>query len=134
MTKQCIITDEPITSENDLKAHVIPSALGGRLKSRGILSKKGNALLGDKFDLPLIQAFQSLVNLLNGSRDRGSPTRMTDQSGKVCIFEFGKPLSLTAPEYDEVEAGGETHITIKARNLKEVRTLFGRGESRVSDF
>jgi hypothetical protein len=132
----CIITNEPITPENDSKAHVIPSALGGRLKPLGILSKNANTLLGDKIDLPLIQAFQSLMNLLNGSRDRGQNrlTRMTDESGKVYIFKFGEPLSLAAPEYDEVEAAGETHIAIKARNLKEARVLLGRAKANHPAF
>ncbi len=44
----CIITSEPITRENNSRAHVIPSALGGRLKPWDILSKDGNTLLGDK--------------------------------------------------------------------------------------
>jgi hypothetical protein len=30
--KYCIVTGDEITDENDSKAHVIPSALGGRLK------------------------------------------------------------------------------------------------------
>jgi hypothetical protein len=136
MTKHCLITEEPITPENDTKAHVLPSAVGGRLRPRGILSKNGNNLLGDKIDLPLIQAFQSLMNLLNGSRDRGQnrPTPMTDESGKVFIFKFGEPLSLAQPEYNEAEVDGNTHIVIKARNLKEVRTLLGRAKARYPGF
>ncbi len=123
MAKHCIITDEVITKDNDSKAHVIPSALGWRLKPLGILCKNANTLIGDNIDLPLIQAFQSLMNLLNGSRDRGEnrPTPMNDESGKVYIFRFGEPLSLAAPEYEEVDKGPESHITIKARNLKEAR-------------
>jgi hypothetical protein len=136
MTKHCLITEEPITPENDTKAHVLPSAVGGRLRPRGILSKNGNNLLGDKIDLPLIQAFQSLMNLLNGSRDRGQnrPTPMTDESGKVFIFKFGEPLSLAQPEYNEAEVDGNTHIVIKACNLKEVRTLLGRAKARYPGF
>jgi hypothetical protein len=68
----CIITGEPITNENNSRAHVIPSALGGRLKPWNILSRDGNTLLGDNIDLPLIGAFQSLMTFLDGSRDRGT--------------------------------------------------------------
>src|ERR1019366_8569627 len=100
---RCIITGDLITDENDSKAHIIPSALGGRLKPLGILSEHANGLLEDKFDFPLIVAFQSLMNLLNGSRDRGEnqPTPMTDKSGKTYIFRFGEPLALSKPEYEE---------------------------------
>jgi hypothetical protein len=136
MAKHCIITDEVITKDNDSKAHVIPSALGGRLKPLGILCKNANTRIGDEIDLPLIQAFQSLMNLLNGSRDRGQnrPTPMIDESGKVYIFRFGEPLSLAAPRYEEVEKAGECHITIKARNLKEARTLLGRAKAKRPGF
>lgn len=132
MCKYCILTGQPITAANDSKAHVIPSALGGRLKPLGILSDQANTELNDKFDLPLIQAFQSLMNLLNGSRDRGKnqPTRMIDEAGKSYLFKFGEPLSLTAPEFTEVVQNDETHIVIKARNLKEARTLFGRVKTK----
>ena len=91
---RCIITGEVINQENSSRAHVIPSALGGRLKPLGILSKQGNTLLGDKVDLPLIEAFQSLMTLLDGSRDRGTnrPFHMTDENGRDVVVEFGEPL------------------------------------------
>ncbi len=133
---RCIITDEEITRENDSKAHVIPSALGGRLKPLGILSKNGNSLLGDKLDLPLIQAFQSLMTLLNGSRDRGKnqPMRMSDESGRVYVIEFGEPLTLAHPEYREEQVNDGTAFHIDARNLKEARTLLGRVKAAHPEF
>lgn len=123
--RRCIVTGEPITQENNSRAHVIPSALGGRLKPWDILCTKANTLLGDKVDLPLIQSFQAIMSLLNGSRDRGKnqPVRMTDDSGSDFIVEFGEPLKLTNPSYRErlVEDGVEVQIC--ARNLREARTL-----------
>ena len=94
--RRCIITNEPITPENNSRAHVIPSALGGTLKPWDILCKNGNGLLGETVDLPLIQAFQSVMTLLNGSRDRGEnqPVRMTDASGRTYVMKFGEPLEL----------------------------------------
>ena len=136
MTKHCIITGDAITTQNDSKAHIIPSALGGRLKPLGIICADANNLLGDKIDLPLIQAFQSLMNLLDGSRDRGDnqPTRMTDESGKTYVFEFGEPLALTKPEFQELEVDGQTRIQIKARNLREARTVLGRVKAKHPSF
>lgn len=119
--KRCIITGDVLTEANDSKAHVIPSALGGRLKPPGILSKDANTILGDKIDLPFIQAFQALMTWLNGSRDRGDnrPTRMTDESGKTYLVKFGKPLELTKPEFSETATPDGTVYKIAARNLKE---------------
>jgi hypothetical protein len=134
--KYCIATGDEITPANDSKAHVVPSALGGRLKPRGILCQRGNEILGSKLDQPLIEAFQPLMNLLNGSRDRGQnqPTIMTDESGKKYLFRFGQHLALTAHEYEETETAGVTHITIKARDLREARTLLGRVKAKNPKF
>ncbi len=57
---------------------------------------------------------------------------MTDESGKKYLFKFGEHLALTAPEYEETETAGVTNITIKARNLREARTLLGRVKARES--
>ncbi len=133
---KCIVTGDDITSNNNSKAHVIPSALGGRLKPKGILSIKGNGILDDKFDFPLIDAFQALMNLLGGSRDSGDnpPTRMTDADGREYAFLFGESLTPTRPEYTEEQKGEETHISIKARNLKELRTLLGKVKKKNPNF
>lgn len=134
--RRCIITNEPITPENNSRAHVIPSALGGRLKPLNILSKNGNSQLGDKIDLPLIQAFQALMTLLNGSRDRGQnqPVLMTDEGGRTYIIKFGEPLKLGTINYEEKLVDGGTAIHIDARNLKELRTLLGRVKAKYSEF
>lgn len=134
--RRCIITNEPITPENNSRAHVIPSALGGRLKPWDILCKNGNGLLGETVDLPLIQAFQSVMTLLNGSRDRGEnqPVRMTDASGRTYVMKFGEPLELANFEYGEVPTEDGTAFDIKARNLKELRTILGRVKAKHSDF
>lgn len=133
---RCIITDEPIATANNSRAHVIPSALGGRLKPWDILSKDGNTLLGDKIDLPLIEAFQALMSLLDGSRDRGTnrPVRMTDGSGRTLIVEFGEPLKLAQPAYTETQTPNGWKFYIDARNLKELRTLLGRVKAKVQTF
>jgi hypothetical protein len=114
------------------KAHVIASALGGRLKPLGIATRRGNEIVGTKIDFPLIEAFQPVMNLLNGSRDRGQtpPTPMVDETGKTYLFQFGEPLSLAAPEYEETETDNGVRITIKARTFREARTLLGRAKAK----
>jgi len=124
-----IITSVPITERNDSRAHVIPSALGGRLKPYGILSTDANQLLNDKVDLPLVKAFQPLMTLLGGSRDRGrNPAiKVTDNSGEIYSATFGNELSLTRPKFvmDEQADGGFT-LEIEARSIDELRTLLGQ--------
>lgn len=134
--KKCIVTGDDIIAANDSKAHVIPSALGGRLKPKGILSTTGNGILDDKFDYPLVEAFQAIMNMIGGSRDRGEnqPTRMKDKHGREYVFEFGKSLTPAGFEYHEEEVGDEIRICIQARTLKELRTLLGRVKKKQPEF
>lgn len=44
--------------DSDSAAHVIPSALGGRLKPKGFLSQEGNRILNDKGNPPFLQGSQ----------------------------------------------------------------------------
>ena len=132
----CIITAAPITESNDSRAHVIPSALGGRLKPYGILSIIGNQFLNDKVDLPLVKAFQPFMTLLDGSRDRGqnAPIRVTDDSGEVFNMSFGNELSSTRPKFsmDEKE-NGEIQVQIEARSINELRTMLGQVKKKLPE-
>ncbi|MEP2718197.1 HNH endonuclease [Pseudophaeobacter sp.] len=134
--KRCIITGQLITNENDSEAHVIPSALGGRLKPLGILCKDANLKIGDKIDLPLIKAFQAVMSLLNASRDRGNnqPVKMTDNSGDEYSFQFGEPLKATKPVYSETLIDDRLHVQISASSKKEARTLLGRVRKKIPNF
>lgn len=126
---KCIITDQEITTENNSKAHVIPSCLGGRLKPLNILSEDGNSALNDTVDLPLIKAFQPLMSLINGSRDRGTnpSIKMTDEDGKKYLVNFGEFISPQTPSFEEETLpDGSLKISIKARTRKEARELLGK--------
>ena len=135
--EDCIVTGDRITPANNSKAHVIPSALGGRLKPKDILSRVGNGILDDKFDYPLIEAFQAIMNLIGGSADRSKSTietRMQGEDGKIFVFSFGEHLTPLRHEFIEEEVGNETRFTIAARTLKEAKTLLGRIKKKHPQF
>lgn len=83
--RRCIINNEVLTAANDSRAHIIPSALGGRLKPLGVLSRTANTLLGNTVDQLLVDALHPLMAQLDGSRDRGSnpPIEMEDAQGNT---------------------------------------------------
>ncbi len=134
--RRCIVTGDIITDANNSRAHIIPSALGGRLKPTGVLSEAGNAILNDKVDLPLVRAFQPIMSILGGARDRGKnpTTRLTDSQGKNYEVVFGKPITLTNPEYLETQTANGVKIEINARTEKEARTLLGKVKGKYPDF
>jgi len=136
MKKHCILTGVEINADNDSKAHVIPSALGGRLKPTGILSKDANTRIGDLIDLPLTTAFHSIMTLIDGSRDRGKnqPVRMSGSDGRTYVLNFDEPIKATRPEYQAVPTETGTRISISARDLAELRTLLGRVKKEYPKF
>lgn len=137
MTKTCLLSGDPITSENDSRAHVIPSALGGRLKPKGLLSDDANGVLNDAVDLPLIRAFEPIMAQLDGSRDRGTDPsiRMTDAAGRTYDVEFGKTLKLSTPEFSmDEQPDGSVVVQVSTRTPKELRTLLGRVHARFPNF
>jgi hypothetical protein len=77
-TKKCILTGASLSQDNDSKAHIIPSALGGNIKPKGIISASANTILNDKFDSPLIKSLSSFMALLGAIPDRGEvqPTKI----------------------------------------------------------
>ena len=136
MNRRCILTGVEIKADNDSKAHVIPSALGGRLKPTGILSKDANTRIGDLIDLPLTTAFQPMMTLINGSRDRGrnQGVRMTDGNGRSYLLNFDQPIRATRPEYETTETEAGTQINISARDMSELRTLLGKVKKDYPNF
>ncbi|RYG31722.1 MAG: HNH endonuclease [Burkholderiales bacterium] len=135
-TPTCMLSGEPITEANNSRAHIIPSALGGRLKPFDLLTEDANGELNDKVDLPLIRAFQPLMVWIGGSRDSGKtpPVRMKDENGRSYEVNFNEPLRLSKPEYKTEKTEEGVRIEITARTHKELRTLLGRVKKDFPDF
>jgi hypothetical protein len=78
-----------LTSANDSEAHIIPSALGGRLKPKGIICQTCNGLLGRIADNALIKSFGDWPTLMDIPRDRRSnPLKLvTTRDGKRVRLE-----------------------------------------------
>ncbi len=133
---RCLITGDLLTAVNNSRAHIIPSALGGRLKPLDVLSKRANSELGDTVDQLLIDALFPIMTQLDGSRDRGrnQPIDVEDADGRRYRIEFGKAIQLAVPEYRETEEPDRTVISVQARTMKEMRTLLGRVRSKVPGF
>lgn len=106
----CALFDQPLGSPGyaDSPAHVIPSALGGRYKPKGILSDKANNELDRVVDKPFMNIFGSAPGFfLKFSRDRGGVEKLdlSDNSGSKWRFAATKPhIEPTAPQIDLVHS------------------------------
>lgn len=80
----CYRCNTTIADDNSSLEHILPNALGGRLKSRALLCKLCNSECGDTIDAALINQLMPLANALNIERERGEvpPVRVTLASGE----------------------------------------------------
>lgn len=127
---KCVLKGVDVTEANDSKAHIIASALGGRLKPKGILSVDGNNVLDRKVDNPHIKAMQVYMTLLDGSRDRGGAPALVparDKNGRRYMIgsEEIKPLD---HEYNVECIDGKGVGKIKATSMKQAKQLIGRAK------
>lgn len=71
--KECYICCEELTKDNDSVEHIIPNAIGGKLKSKELICKKCNSKLGRSTDNELAKQLEFFTNFLNINRERGKP-------------------------------------------------------------
>ncbi len=122
----------PLTEKNDSDAHIIPNALGGRLKPKGIICRDCNTKLDNVADHALIRAFGDWPTLLDIPRDRGpNPSkRIETQNGRR--VQLDSDGSLTAVDVDfRVEPMADGHkVQIAAGNMKTIRQLLKRAKKQ----
>ena len=127
----CILTGVSITSDNDSDAHVIPSALGGRLRPRGLLTIAANTFLNDRLDAPLIRALTPFMSLVDGKRDHGEnqPIVLKAADGTAYRVSPDGPMTLDRPGYKETPTEGGVLLNLQARTMTEARHLVNRARS-----
>jgi hypothetical protein len=85
--------------------HILPNALGGRLKSKLILSHGANRDLNEEIDKEFVKTFQSFTNRLDISKDRkSSPSMLATHLdyNKEVVFKDGRYFP-KKPFYDSVK-------------------------------
>lgn len=95
----CVLLGTTLTEgpgkTQDSVAHILPSAIGGRLKPKGILSSEANSILEKQVDGPYFAMFgHQIAYLAQLSIDRGAgdQTLLTDPSGKRWVVSHDKPV------------------------------------------
>ena len=123
MKARCFTCTElrPLTEE-----HVIPQAIGGRLKAR-LYCKECNETLGDDLDAEIARQFGWIATLLNIKRERGEaqPYEVKDlKSGTELLFD-GKSLKRKAPVVKVVSEDGKKldFADVTARSEQELKRI-----------
>jgi hypothetical protein len=103
MQRRCYSCDEIITATNKAVEHIIPNALGGKLKNPFLLCASCNSRLGGEVDEPFFDQMGFVVNRLGIKRERGDPPPI-----KARLFETGDPVHLSS---DRTTFAPRTRIT-----------------------
>lgn len=121
-----------LTGSNDSEAHIIPNALGGRLKPKGIICRECNTKLDGVADNALVQAFGSWPTLLNVPRDRGDhPDKdVTTQSGRRVRLSAEGSITRVDPVYTVTETADGHKLEIGAGVSKTFRQLLQRAANQ----
>lgn len=101
--------------------HIIPNAIGGKLKSKNILSHAGNQQLNDKIDTEFVKIFTSFTTRLSLNKDRKSNPSMSafhvDHRLNV-IFKDGRYFPVS-PYFDEESGTIYAYPLKNAKNYKK---------------
>jgi hypothetical protein len=127
---------EELGPQNDSEAHIIPNALGGRLKPKGIICRKCNGILDDRADNALIDAFGDWPTLLDIPRDRGQqpPKLIETRNGRRVRLERDGSLRAVDVLYDVVPTAEGHQIDVGAGDMRTFLQLLMRVKKQFPDF
>jgi hypothetical protein len=86
---KCYHCGNEITSNTTATEHIIPNALGGRLKCPTLLCRECNSKLGQEVDGPFCHQMGFVVNRLGITREKGSPPAI-----KARLVNSGEPIHI----------------------------------------
>jgi hypothetical protein len=125
-----------LTTANDSEAHFIPNALGGRLKSKGLICQTCNTELDTVADNALVKAFGDWPTLLDIPRERGDnpPKLIETRDGKRVRLERDGSMIRVDVTYDVSQIEDGQKVQIAAGDMRTFRHLLKRAEKQFSRF
>jgi hypothetical protein len=124
----CFKCNVELNELNRSVEHIIPNAVGGRLKSKDLLCQACNTQFGKTLDTEVTKDFSGIATLLNINRERNDvpPVEgLLPDNTKILISPDGKP-SIKNPEFSKIETSEGTQVHFSARNEEEM-TKFIKG-------
>lgn len=135
-TTNCRGCGTVLTAANDSEAHIIPKALGGRLKPKGIICRTCNTALDRVADNALIEAFGDWPTLMDIPRKGGgNPTKIIDtKNGRRVRLQPDGALTAIDVKYDVTSIEDGHAVVIAAGDMKTIRQLLQRAEKQFPQF
>jgi hypothetical protein len=127
MQSRCYCCNEIITAAKTAVEHIIPNALGGKLKNPSLLCSVCNNKLGREVDAPFAKQMGFVVNRLGIQREKGGPPPI-----KARFVGTGDPVHLSsdgtafAPRTRITKVGGGFTVECHQRNLRRAQKTLKR--------
>jgi hypothetical protein len=121
----CMICAEPITPETDTGEHVIPNAIGGRLKVRDFVHLQCNSDAGSSWDAAFAEQMHPLCLIFGVDRQRceTKPLEIETTAGEKFTLRPDGSLRLADPKFSKTQTQQGTAINFAARDWVEARAM-----------
>ncbi|MDY6511736.1 HNH endonuclease [Acinetobacter faecalis] len=121
----CALCNDPIIETNQTEEHVIPQAIGGRLKIKNFICRTCNSKYGHSWDNVLADQLAFFSTSLNIIREKKTPSYLvTDIDNKQYLKHPKGDFFLVRPVTNiESNADGSLNINIQAPNQKVAKQI-----------
>ncbi len=122
---KCIVCETPFTRGNDSREHVLPNAIGGRLKITGFICRNCNSNAGQTWDAELAAQLQPLSLLFSITRERGEPPGMdvNTTAGEKLHMKSDGSLTRAKPNFNARQTERGLEVSLTARSTTEARKM-----------
>lgn len=123
--KYCSLCGVKLIESNDSDEHLLPNAIGGRLKVRGFVCKDCNNETGESWDAELARQLNPLSLILGIKRDR---KRVPSQDfptigGENLTMHADGSFSPSVPVFSKKKVDEGFEVNLIARSVKEARQM-----------
>ena len=128
----CAFCGISLTGENASREHIFPNAIGGRKSVGNFLCVACNSRTGSEWDDELVRQFKPLCTMLNVSRARGQNRRFVVEtvSGRRLDLNPDGSMTIAEPLFEAQELDGNTAVKIRARTMRELRSMLSGLKSK----
>jgi len=121
----CALCNTFISKENQSEEHVIPQAIGGRLKIKNFICRTCNNKFGHNWDSTLANQLAFFSTSLNIKREKKLPNYLVNTlDGNQYLKQPQGDFILTRPtEHIEKNPDGSLNIKIEAPNFKIAKDI-----------
>lgn len=122
----CYICGKELTKSNESEEHIIPNAIGGKLKSNKLICKDCNNKIGYKSDSKLAEQLNMITNLLNINRDRNNNS-IPDIEGLIINDSNNSEVKITSSGFINIvtkeDKKADSNKSFIVRSKKEALRL-----------